>query len=481
MSKIEFSPKQKRARRHAVFVAVVASMGAFVYGFEGMAMNGAIKAVQNQFHAGAFATGFAASAAILGGIVGAFVGGRLSDRIGRRKLLLLVGFFFLAEAVVAPFAPSLLVLDLMRLIGGLGIGAATTVGPGYIAEIAPADLRGRLIATRQLEIILGLFVAGMLNFVVTASSSDGSSMGEWWLGLKAWQWMFLFMLVPTIIYIFFSFYLPESPRQMVALGKDDVARKVLREVTGDSDEAISLQIKRIHSSLNADGKSATFKDLFSPENKRFLPLVGIGMAIAAFQQLTGINVIFFYSNILWESIGFAEQQALIITLITTFVKVAAVFTGIALVDRVGRRRLLIWGGTLMAVSLSIMAFIFTVSPQVDGKPDLVGTVQGPIALIAAMTFTFGFASTWGPLFSVVMGEMFPNRIRGAAMSLAGGTDYVVNYLVVASFPFFLEMSLAATYWMYAFFGVLSVVFVLRFLKETNGMELEDMESLVNEK
>lgn len=456
-------------------------MGAFVYGFEGMAMNGAVKAITQTFGAGKLAIGFAGSAAVLGGILGAFIGGRLSDKIGRRTTLMLVGLFFLVEGIVCPFAPNLFILAIARFAGGLGMGAATTVGPGYIAEIVPADIRGRLIATRQLEIILGLFVAGMINLGVTTAASGSS--GTLWLGLLAWQWMFLFMLIPAVLYLGLSFTLPESPRFLVVNNRNADAAKVLKLVSGDTDEQIAARIASIEKSLGATHKTASFKDLFTPQFRNFLPLVWVGMAIAAFQQLTGINGIFFYSNILWESIGYTESASLKITLITTFVKVAAVVTGIALIDKVGRRRLLIWGGSLMTLSLITMCLCFTFGPSsiVDGAvhPDLVGSPLGPIALVAAMLFTFGFASTWGPIFSVVMGEMFPNTIRGSAMSLAGGTDYVANYLVVTLFPLMISFNIGFTYGLFAFFGFLSVIFVVKFLKETNGLELEEMETLVD--
>ncbi|MCG7310070.1 sugar porter family MFS transporter [Brachybacterium sp. ACRRE] len=468
------SPTVRSAQRYATSLALIATLGPFFYGFEGMVLNGAISAVGTEFELGAFAKGLAGATGILGGLIGALFAGRLSDRIGRRTVLVLVGPCLLFEAILGAFSPWLggfLFLLLCRIIGGIGFGAATTVAPGYVAEIAPAKIRGRLIAFRQLAIILGLFLAGVINVAVT--SAAGASTTELALGLKAWQWMFLCLLIPAIFYIVFTARIPESPRWLVSRGRDEEAAAVLRRVTGD--QRPEGRVAEIRRSL---GESMEKLGILAILRSHWRGLVMVGVAIAAFQQLTGTNGIFFYSNTLFEAVGFSEDSALQQTLILTLFKIIGVTTGILLVDRVGRKRMLIAGGTLIFLSLAVVATVFTVAPVVDGVHDISGSpVLGFLAVAALCCFLLGFTSSWGPIFSIVMGEMFPNKIRGGAMSIASGADFFVNFMVVLLFPYLVAWSPAGTYWIYCAFGVLAVAFTARFLHETGGRQLEDMEEV----
>lgn len=468
------SSAAKTAQRYATRIALIASLGAFFYGFEGMVLNGAIRAVGIAFELGPIAKGVAGSAGIIGGLIGAVLAGRISDRIGRKTVLMWVGPFLLFEAVFGALSPWLggyPFLLLCRVVGGIGFGAATTVGPGYIAEIAPAAIRGRLIAFRQLEIILGLFFAGMINLYV--SKSAGGSKQVWALGLYAWQWMFLCLLIPAIFYIVMTATIPESPRYLVSVGRDEEAKAVLARVSGETE--LDERVNSIRASLGEGTEKMSFRAIM---NSRWAGLVWVGIAIAAFQQLTGINGVFFYSNSLFEAVGFTEDMALQQTLLITLFKIVGVVTGILLVDKVGRRNMLIGGGTLIFLSLGVVAMVFTVAPVVDGKVDVAHTpILAYLAVGALCTFLLGFTSSWGPIFSIVMGEMFPNQIRGGAMSLASGADFLVNFGVVLLFPFLISWSPAGTYWIYCAFGVLSVLFTIRFLKETNGKQLEEMDDL----
>lgn len=468
------SPTVRSAQRYATSLALIATLGPFFYGFEGMVLNGAISAVGTEFELGAFAKGLAGATGILGGLIGALFAGRLSDRIGRRTVLVLVGPCLLFEAILGAFSPWLggfLFLLLCRIIGGIGFGAATTVAPGYVAEIAPAKIRGRLIAFRQLAIILGLFLAGVINVGVT--SAAGSSTTELAFGLKAWQWMFLCLLIPAVFYIVFTARIPESPRWLVSRGRDAEAAEVLRRVTGDQEP--EGRVAEIRRSL---GEGMEKLGIVAILRSHWRGLVMVGVAIAAFQQLTGTNGIFFYSNTLFEAVGFSEDSALQQTLILTLFKIIGVTTGILLVDRVGRKRMLIAGGTLIFLSLAVVATVFTVAPVVDGVHDISGSpVLGFLAIAALCCFLLGFTSSWGPIFSIVMGEMFPNKIRGGAMSIASGADFFVNFMVVLLFPYLVAWSPAGTYWIYCAFGVLAVAFTARFLHETGGRQLEDMEEV----
>lgn len=469
---METTTSAKRAYRYATFLALVVTLGPFFYGFEGMVLNGAISAVGTEFELGDLAKGVAGATGIIGGIIGALFAGRLSDKIGRRTVLLLVGPFLLFEAILGAFSPWLggyFFLLLCRIVGGIGFGAATTVAPGYVAEIAPAQIRGRLIAFRQLAIILGLFFAGTINFLV--SHAAGSSSETLALGLKAWQWMFLCLLIPALFYSILMPLIPESPRYLVSKGRDADAALVLAKVTGEVN--VEDRIAAIRTSLGVEGTTKmTMRAVMSSQYRN---LVLVAMAIAAFQQLTGTNGIFFYSNTLFEAVGFTEDMAFIQTLILTGFKIVGVTAGILLVDRVGRKRMLVWGGTLIFCSLALVASVFTLAPVKDGQVDIASNpMLGFLAITGLCCFLLGFTSSWGPIFSIVMGEMFPNQIRGTAMSMASGTDFIVNFLVVLLFPYLVAWSPAGTYWIYCVFGVLAVVFTQRYLQETKGKQLEDM-------
>ncbi|MDY5855002.1 MAG: sugar porter family MFS transporter [Arcanobacterium sp.] len=463
---------QVQARRRATLYALIATLGPFFYGFEGMVLNGAIAAVGSDFELGPVAAGLAGAAGIIGGFIGAIFAGRISDRIGRKTTLMLVGPFLLFEAVFGAFSPVLggyFFLIFCRVVGGIGFGAATTVAPGYVAEIAPADIRGRLIGFRQLAIILGLLFAAIINFSV--SKAAGSSDAVLALGLKAWQWMFLCLLIPALAFMILTAIIPESPRYLISVGRDAEAKEILGKVSAERDLDASVNAIRASFAAVELAKMGIVQIMRS----KWRGLVFVGAAIAAFQQLTGTNGIFFYSNMLFQTVGFSEDSSFQQTLILSVFKIVGVTAGILLVDRVGRKRMLMYGGGLIFIALGIVATVFTIAPRTDDGVDLTqAPVLGWLAVGALCLFLLGFTSSWGPVFSIMMGEMFPNEIRGGAMSIASGTDFFVNFIVVLLFPFLVAWSPAGIYWIFFVFGVLAVIFTGAFVKETAGKSLEDM-------
>ncbi|EEJ52931.1 sugar porter family MFS transporter [Mobiluncus mulieris] len=465
------SPPQKKVERYVTILALIVTLGPLFYGFEGMVLNGAIRAVGSEFNLNVFAKGVAGAAGIIGGLIGASIAGRLSDHIGRRGVLILVGPALLFEAIFGALSPWLggyPFLLLCRVIGGMGFGSATTVAPGYVAEVSPERIRGRLISFRQLAIILGLFSAAIVNLIATKVAGDSTA--AVFLGLKAWQVMFLCLLVPALVYMILTPLIPESPRYLVVKNRLEEADKVLRKLTGQND--ISGKIREIQDSLG--GQNATLGILAVLKSK-WRTLVMVGMAIAAFQQLTGTNGIFFYSNMLFEAVGIPESAAFLQTLILSVFKIVGVTTGILLVDRVGRKNMLIYGGTLMFIALGTVATVFLVAPTGKNGSDISSSpILGFLAVASLCLFLLGFTSSWGPIFSVLMGEMFPNQIRGSAMSLSAGADFFFNLLVVLLFPYLVSWSPSATYWIYCFFGVLAVIFTKKYVQETKGKSLEDM-------
>jgi SP family sugar:H+ symporter-like MFS transporter len=285
--------------------------------------------------------------------------------------------------------------------------------------------------------------------------------------------MFLAMTVPAVAYGVLSFTIPESPRYLIGKGRVGEARGILAGLLGE--KGLDLKIDEIRSTLGRQ-QTPSLRDLKGP-NLGLLSIVWIGIGLSVFQQFVGINVIFYYSSVLWQAVGFSEEDSLVITVITSIVNIATTLIAIASVDRFGRRPLLLIGSVGMAVTLGTMAFIFGTAETavINGveTPQLSGA-EGPIALIAANLFVVAFGMSWGPIVWVLLGEAFPNRIRAAALSLAAGAQWVANWLITVTFPTMKDISLGVAYGFYTVCAILSFVFVVRWVRETRGMELEEM-------
>jgi sugar porter (SP) family MFS transporter len=280
--------------------------------------------------------------------------------------------------------------------------------------------------------------------------------------------MFIVMAVPAIVYGALAYTIPESPRYLVASYRIPEARRVLAMLLGEKN--LEITITRIQDSLKAE-KPPSWRDLRKPTGGLY-GIVWVGVGLSVFQQFVGINVIFYYSNVLWEAVGFDESQSFVITVITSITNIVTTLIAIALIDKIGRKPLLLIGSTGMAVTLATMAIVFQTAQVVDGKPEL-GPVAGPIALVAANLFVVAFGMSWGPVVWVLLGEMFPNRIRAAALGLAAAAQWAANWLITVTFPE-LRNALGVAYGFYAICAVLSLFFVWRWVEETKGMHLEDM-------
>lgn len=448
-------------------IAAVAALGGFLFGYDSAVINGAVSAVSRQFNAEAASLGFAVASALLGAAAGALTSGRIADHTGRLAVMKIAAVLFLVSALGAGLATSLWVLVIFRVVGGLGVGMASVIAPAYIAEISPARIRGRLASLQQLAIVTGIFISLLVDFIF-ASAAGGSS-EPFWFGLPAWRWMFLAMAVPAVIYGLLSYTIPESPRFLISKHRIPAATAILTKLLGESN--IELKIQRIRESMERETEPS-WHDLKNPSGK-IASIVWIGLLLSVFQQFVGINVIFYYSNVLWEAVGFDESQAFTITVISAVINIATTLIAIATIDKFGRKPLLIIGSIGMTVTLATMAFIFGTARVVGGNPVLEGA-EGPIALIAANLFVVAFGMSWGPVTWVLLGEMFPNRMRAAALSLAAGGQWVANWLITVTFPGIKDVSLALAYGLYAAFALLSLLFVLKFIQETKGKQLEDM-------
>ncbi|MCM3661705.1 sugar porter family MFS transporter [Georgenia satyanarayanai] len=448
-------------------ISLAAAMGGFLFGFDTAVINGAIDAMSEHFGISGFLQGFAVSSALLGCVVGAWLAGPMASRQGRVRVMIIAAILFLASAIGSGLAFGTWDLIAWRALGGLGVGAASVIAPAYIAEVSPADVRGRLGSLQQLAIVLGIFAA-LLADAFLADVAGGAA-EELWLGQEAWRWMFMAEAVPAAIYGLLALTIPESPRYLVDQHREEEAAEVLRKYTGVKDTA--AKIKEIHNSLKREAKES-LGDLRGA-SMGLKPIVWVGIALAVFQQFVGINVIFYYSTSLWRSVGFDESQALTTSVITSVTNVLVTVVAILLVDKVGRRPLLIGGSIGMVVTLGTLAVAFSQS-QGSGEDVSLPQPWGTVALIAANLFVVSFGATWGPIMWVMLGEMFPNKIRATAVSVASAANWLANFAVSTTFPTLSEIGLSLAYGLYATFALLSLLFVLWKVPETKGRELEDM-------
>lgn len=455
-----------------VVISVAAAVGGFLFGFDTSVINGAVNALSDEFSLGAGLTGFAVSSALLGCAVGAWFAGTLSNRYGRIPVMVIAATLFFISAIGSGLAFGVWDLIIWRVVGGLGVGAASVIAPAYIAEVAPARFRGRLGSLQQLAIVLGIFVALLSNALI--ANTAGGAAESFWFGVAAWRWMFMIEALPAAIYGIMALFLPESPRYLIGKGELDRASKVLYDFTGELD--VNLKIEQIRKTLERERKES-LRDLLGG---RFglKPIVWLGILLSLFQQLVGINVIFYYSTTLWQSVGFDESQALLTSTITSVMNIVATIIAILLVDKVGRRLMLLVGSAGMAVSLGLMALAFSFGEVAAGTetialPDPWSTV----ALISANAFVMFFGTTWGPLVWVLLGEIFPNKIRASALAVAAAAQWGANWAVSASFPALSNIGLTFAYGIYAAFALLSLVFVFLWVPETKDRELEDMDTL----
>lgn len=466
------SPESQGSVAYVFVLAVVATIGGFLFGFDSGVINGTQEGLQAAFGGGSATVGFNVASILLGCAVGAFFAGPLADQFGRRPIMLVASVFFMVSALGAGWSNDTVEFVIYRLVGGLAVGAASVIAPAYISEIAPAHLRGRLGSLQQLAIVIGLFSAAVSNYLIALAA--GSADADFWLGFQAWRWMFWMEAVPAVAFFIGASLIPESPRYLVAANKEHKAAKVFARTVGGDVQAL---IKRVRATLAANRKPR-LSDLLTEGTRRLRPIVWVGIFLSVFQQFVGINVVFYYSSEVWEAAGFSEENAMWNTVINNSINIGGTIIAIALVDRVGRKLLLLTGSIGMAVSLGSVMLAFNTGTLVaanGGHHLQLSSTAGLAALIAMNTFVFFFAVSWGPVVWVLLGEMFSNEIRGAALALGAAAQWVANFAISMTFPVFLtSIGLAGSYGIYTVCAGLSFFFVLFFVRETKGKQLEEM-------
>jgi len=456
------------SRSYLILIAGAAALGGFLFGFDTAVINGAVVALGKAFGATSWQIGLAVSLALLASAVGAFYAGPLADRYGRVKTMVVASVLFTISAIGSGIALGTWDFIFWRSLGGIAVGAASVIAPAYIAEVSPAHLRGRLGSLQQLAIVVGIFIALLCDYFIAVSA--GSAESPFIFGIAAWRWMFWTEIPPALLYGVGALMIPESPRYLVAQGREPEAATVLAKVLGGN---VAAKVEEIRGTVSRERK-ANFSDLFGRRGG-LLRIVWLGIGLSVFQQFVGINVIFYYSSVLWRAVGFSEQDSLSITAITGATNIITTLVAIAFVDKFGRKPLLILGSLGMTVTLGTMAAIFgNAALDAAGNPTLSGAA-GITALLAANLYVFCFGFSWGPIVWVMLGEMFNNKIRAAALAVSAAVQWVANFVISTTFPPLLQnFGLGTAYGLYTTAAAISFFFVLLLIKETKGIELEDM-------
>ncbi len=452
-------------------IVAVATIGGFMFGYDSGVINGTQAGLEKTFALSKLGTGLNVGAILIGCSIGAFAAGRLADRIGRRSVMMIAALLFMVSALAAGAATGSVMFIAARILGGFGVGAASVLSPVYISEVTPASIRGRLSSVQQIMIITGLTGAFFANYALAHYA--GASTAPLWYGIPAWRWMFWMQVIPAIIYFFALISIPESPRYLVLKGKDERAQAVLTRLFGP--ETARLKVAEIQASLVTDHQPR-LSDLIDKTSGKLRPIVWAGVGLAVFQQFVGINIVFYYGAVLWQSVGFSESDALITNIISGLVSIAACIVTVFTVDRIGRKPLLLVGSAGMALTLGLMAYAFSTGVLgAEGHLQLAPGI-GRMAFISALAYSALFNLSWGPIMWVMLGEMFPNQIRGSGLAVSGFAQWIANFAISVSFPWAAQnIGLPVTYGFYAVSALVSFFFVRALVHETRGRELEDME------
>jgi sugar porter (SP) family MFS transporter len=448
-------------------ISIVAALGGLLFGYDWVVIGGAKPFYEKFFGLStAGEQGWAMSCALIGCFLGAITAGTASDRWGRKKLLLLSAILFTVSSIATGLANSFSIFILWRIVGGLAIGLASGLSPLYIAEVAPAAARGRLVSLNQFTVVIGILAAQLVNWMIAEPVPKGASAQEIlmsWNGQTGWRWMFGVTAVPALLFFVGSLLIPESPRWLAKSGRIAEAKKVLSKIYPVS--GADAVLSEVQSTLGADDEKVDWSALRDPKVVVILTL-GIGLAI--FQQWCGINVIFNYAEEIFSGAGYSVSDILFNIVITGSVNVAASVAALFLVDRWGRRPLMLFGAASLCVIYIALGACYAMH------------VKGVAVLVLVLLAIAAYAVSLAPVVWVVISEIFPNRIRGVAMSIAVGALWIACFILTFTFPLLNQaLGAAGTFWIYAAICAVGFFFTYARLPETKGKTLEEIETLFN--
>ena len=449
------------------FICIAVAIGGLLFGFDTAVISGAIHLIKAQFVLDTAMEGWLVSSGLVGCIIGVMCTGLLSDRIGRKKTILLAGFMFLASAIGCAFPSNVSWLVAARMIGGISVGMASVISPMLIAEFAPSEKRGRMIAYYQLAITLGLLLAFFSNLLITNLSTHefSSEAAAWFFKTESWRPMFLVMAVPSIIFLFLLAAVPESPRWLVSIGQVDKAKAILYKI-----RPAALAETELQAINGAALKASTSKrSVFSPGIR--LPLL-IGIVLAVLQQFSGINAVMYYGPSIFQSAGNNTDSSILFQVIIGVINLVFTIVAIKWADKMGRKFLLKTGLTGIVISLILAGLLFY-----TGNTD-VSILGVPLLLILILVYIACFAFSLGPVTWIIINEIFPTDVRVKAVSICTLALWVANWVVGQFFPWLLENKGAAvTFWLFAACSLINFFFSWNVVKETSGKTLEEMEEV----
>ena len=516
----------QKGTRFTVTVAMIVALGGFLMGFDASVISGVVGFIEVEFSLTKIELGWSVASLTLTATLAMMVAGPLSDRMGRRPVLKIAAALFAVSAIASAVAPSFIFLVIARMVGGFGVGAALIIAPMYIAEIAPAELRGRMVSFNQLNIVIGISAAFFSNYLIlTLGQSDlawaeGLHLGDW-----GWRWMLGVETLPAILYFFALLIVPESPRWLAMRGREDEALQILEKVSGPEQARADLQ--EVHNSIAAetDQQRVSIRHLFKPAMKLVMT---IGISVAILQQITGINSVFFYAPMIFEQSGIGTDASFMQAILVGIVNLVFTIIAMALIDKLGRRPLLGFGLTGIAVCMLTLSYGFgsatytlskssldtlpmeierqLVEPLTDTRfdsdvefrravSDAIGgdtykqyesqlisaaiAMNPALILFGILGFVASFAVSLGPVMWVLFSELFPNMLRGLAISFVGLINSAVSFGVQLVFPWELEnLGNAGTFLIYGIFAVIGLVIVMRVMPETKGRSLEELEHML---
>ena len=472
--------QKKQSSGYITLLTLVAALGGMLFGWDTAVISGTVSSLDGYFIAplglGEYEAnsllGTLVSSALIGCIIGGAIAGKLSQKFGRKKMLIVSAALFFLSALGSAFPEigfytvtgenanqALPQFIFYRILGGVGVGMASMLSPLYIAEIAPAKIRGRLVSFNQMAIVTGIIIVYFVNYLIALQGDDT------WIQTLGWRYMFASEMIPAAIFFGLLFTVPESPRWHALQGHDELAKETLTKLHGKKEAQV--EFKQIQDSLNHHGSSKLFSyGVF---------VVVIGILLSVFQQVIGINAVLYYAPEIFKDMGSGTNAAMLQTIIVGATNVVFTLVAIFTVDRYGRKPLMIFGGLGMSVAMMSLGFSFY------------NEAMGITVLIAMLAYVACFSLSWGPVCWVLLSEIFPNKIRSMALSLAVAAQWVTNYLVSWSFPLMNnntylveQFNHGFTYWIYGAMGLLAAFFVWKFVPETKGKSLEEMESLWDE-